>query len=109
MTQKKTTSVQDDYKEKDKREGIKSCVLEAQKLQLVSLKTKKLKGLKTGACRPINICCDLWCDSLGVPGEHARLPDVVQPQVQHGHTLHTCNEVHQQFYKDKKSFYRNRA
>ena len=27
-------------------------------------------------------------EPLGIPGEHAGLPDVVQAQVQHGHPLH---------------------
>ena len=31
----------------------------------------------------------LRSDSFGVSGEHGGLPDVVQPEVQHAHTLQT--------------------
>ena len=29
----------------------------------------------------------LRCQPLGVPGEHGRLPDVVQTQIEHAHTF----------------------
>jgi len=33
------------------------------------------------------VCTDLGHDPLGIPGEHARLTDVVEAEVQHHHTL----------------------
>lgn len=41
---------------------------------------------KQWAYDPSPMC--LWCEPLGVPGEHRDLPDVVQAQEEHDDSLH---------------------